>query len=731
MTTYKTGNPIGSTAVKDLYDNAENLDVSLNGDSNTWVDRLGRTRKSWAQIEDSIESVKANADTQVKKITSETDKQIANVTQEANSMIASLGYQVPVPYAAGIELTQATQTVEYDGEVYAPVMNQLPFITSGIFEAAKFRLIQGVTGIVFNDFKQGVEKGRVHSISYTTKQSARRGGLNAHSLHLTVEKIRPTVTFIDDDGHGLFLSRLKPIYESKNIKCGLAITTTYPDSPDYTSYMSWSQIKELHDGGYEILSHHHSRNFDGISDQDAEFELSQSRYELESRGIDVESIVYIQGYRGSASVRSLVREYYRAGFRTVDGGIQPVPLEDFTVRRFNAVNPTVESNPTLEEMKNLVDYAEANNEWVVFATHAHYAGMTVAHQQVISDLIDYIQSKNIDILTPSEALDIHGSKFFAGTVSDESMSLIPQNDFFKIDKRGKPYPAGARVISGVGFDQNSPITDYAINEISVFRPASGDDWPLVSGSATAVVETYRIYYAGEFGFQRITQERTGETCHRAWDRTSSSWGEWIYSAEALYRGVVTDGTKPITDYKKDHLTIERVHSGATGFPGTSTAQGMLMTVCGSFSSTQNVGHQVYTRNKTGSQYTRTWNYDENKWNEWVQELQLVKSSPETANNGPGLLVPAIRIIAFSSTDAITHGMPGAGTLISYSSAGSPWATYQIFHSADKNKTFIRYYNGSAGAWTDWVANTGGATGSFTSQDGKTVTVENGVIVSIS
>lgn len=51
MTTYNTGNPIGSTQVKDLYDNAENLDNAVNGTPVTWVDRFGNVRKSWAGIE--------------------------------------------------------------------------------------------------------------------------------------------------------------------------------------------------------------------------------------------------------------------------------------------------------------------------------------------------------------------------------------------------------------------------------------------------------------------------------------------------------------------------------------------------------------------------------------------------------------------------------------------------------------------------------------------------------
>jgi lysophospholipase L1-like esterase len=56
----------------------------------------------------------------------------------------TLGYSPPVIYAAGIPLTIATQTVQYDGNTYAPKLADLPFTTSGAFEAAKFRLIQGV-----------------------------------------------------------------------------------------------------------------------------------------------------------------------------------------------------------------------------------------------------------------------------------------------------------------------------------------------------------------------------------------------------------------------------------------------------------------------------------------------------------------------------------------------------------------------------------------------------------
>lgn len=54
MTTYNTGNPLGSVDPRDLYDNAENLDFAVNSDAAlTWVDRFGRERKTVHAVEQS------------------------------------------------------------------------------------------------------------------------------------------------------------------------------------------------------------------------------------------------------------------------------------------------------------------------------------------------------------------------------------------------------------------------------------------------------------------------------------------------------------------------------------------------------------------------------------------------------------------------------------------------------------------------------------------------------
>lgn len=61
MTTYATGNPLGSKAAKDLYDNAENLDFLMNGPEDDYPDRFGVARQSWRGMENDFQNLLANS----------------------------------------------------------------------------------------------------------------------------------------------------------------------------------------------------------------------------------------------------------------------------------------------------------------------------------------------------------------------------------------------------------------------------------------------------------------------------------------------------------------------------------------------------------------------------------------------------------------------------------------------------------------------------------------------
>lgn len=127
MTTYNTGNPIGSKDPRDLYDNAENLDVLVNDKSKlSHPDRLGVERKTWHGMEQEFDADQAVRENEFSS--SQIDKQ-----NRFNNFIASSGYQFLGDYAAGIEITEYNQIIrDADGEFWRlSGQVELPYTTTG------------------------------------------------------------------------------------------------------------------------------------------------------------------------------------------------------------------------------------------------------------------------------------------------------------------------------------------------------------------------------------------------------------------------------------------------------------------------------------------------------------------------------------------------------------------------------------------------------------------------
>lgn len=103
MNTYLTRNPLGSTAVKDLADNASNFDEAMNSPSPSFLDRFKKRRETWAGMEALF------AD-----------------------FIASMGYTYLADYAAGVTFTRRNQYVVRAGIAYVPAnTTALPLVLTG------------------------------------------------------------------------------------------------------------------------------------------------------------------------------------------------------------------------------------------------------------------------------------------------------------------------------------------------------------------------------------------------------------------------------------------------------------------------------------------------------------------------------------------------------------------------------------------------------------------------
>lgn len=110
--TFNTGNPVGSTDARDLYDNAQNLDKFANGEELEYPDRLGRPRKS-----------------------------LVGIHAEVTEALSRLGYHVKGEYAAGLVVENYGEVFRKDGEFYrAKAETTLPYPLNGDWavDAPKF-----------------------------------------------------------------------------------------------------------------------------------------------------------------------------------------------------------------------------------------------------------------------------------------------------------------------------------------------------------------------------------------------------------------------------------------------------------------------------------------------------------------------------------------------------------------------------------------------------------------
>lgn len=129
--TYNTGNALGSTDVRDLLDNAHNLDDAVNDIVNdTWVDRFGRTRKTLKGYDAAFEA-----------------DQVARAAA-FQAFLEATGWSSLGAYGAGVVITSHTQTVDYLGQPYSlkpsiPVSLDAPYVTTGVWatEGVNFKLV--------------------------------------------------------------------------------------------------------------------------------------------------------------------------------------------------------------------------------------------------------------------------------------------------------------------------------------------------------------------------------------------------------------------------------------------------------------------------------------------------------------------------------------------------------------------------------------------------------------
>ena len=242
---------------------------------------------------------------------------------------------------------------------------------------------------------------------------------NVQKSQYNAKPIRPLISFTDDDGKAGVYTKWLPILQEKNIPLNICIVTGQIGNP---GYLTWEQVQDLQNNhNCEILSHTVTHNNIGTNNTNKTWieELKQSKLELINHGINVRGFAYPNGgmwgtkeglVDGTSNGFWMTALFYDYGI-TTGSTINTHPIAtNMGIDRAGIGSYAAEGRfDTLENIKARVDECYDQNGWLIFMTHIDDVAHTDEDNQMLRDLIDYINTKGIDIVTLSEGFELFGN----------------------------------------------------------------------------------------------------------------------------------------------------------------------------------------------------------------------------------------------------------------------------------------------------------------------------------
>jgi len=210
---------------------------------------------------------------------------------------------------------------------------------------------------------------------------------------------KPLFTFVFDDGNETDYIVAKDIFKTRGEVACSAVVTDWINTEDY---LTASQLLELQNDGWEILSHTKSHpNLRELSGDRIETEMSQSKATLEKLGIKVKNLVYPFNMNNDL-VRNIAGKYYRSAR---GGRSMPNP---YVIDRYELKSYSVKHN--VDKMKGYIDNAYSEKKWLIFYHHGIEGKIKISNKK--------------GAFIPGEILNISPSGAKAGYIKDKDSSML-------------------------------------------------------------------------------------------------------------------------------------------------------------------------------------------------------------------------------------------------------------------------------------------------------------------
>lgn len=462
---------------------------------------------------------------------------------------------------------------------------------------------------------------------------------------------RPLVSFTSDDGSiNGDINIMGAILNKHNVPATCAVITGESISDDIKS----AYLNMQNNFGWEIASHSiNDTLLETLSEEECDTYLRKSKKLLVDAGFNVNGVVYPSG-SANQNVRRLAKKYYQYGCNYNDRvNVEPF-LDSFSISRIPlGAFYTDTSHNTLEYYKSCVDKAVESNGWCVFCLHPYKEEFDETQQRYLDELIDYIESLNIEMVTLSEGYKSFGNIIEAGKSFDSSTE--DEYDRFVVTNDGRTnlpiyYARGNSVHSSM------IPTDFRDRCITICYVSRYVD-ATYPDSSSGIIVTMRC----DDIFVQLWFPSNSSRIYRRTSTSKTSSGTFVLITPIISKTGINNysATQLIGAYQNEQITVTEITNGSSlGFP---KKEGTLIT-----KKLENYTSQMFIPATSDDElYTRRWDKTTASWTKFINVLRNKTGKTYTYfgmistswNSIPVQITSGLYIKSLQSTNGRTLDVP--------------------------------------------------------------------------
>ncbi|MEN8079351.1 BppU family phage baseplate upper protein [Clostridioides difficile] len=510
------------------------------------------------------------------------------------------------------------------------------------------------------------------------------------------KKMIPICTFRFDDSQIEDYTDTYPLFKRKGIVSSIAVIS---DKVGVSGFTTKEQLLELQNEGWEICSHGktHQYRYPDLDDEMLDIELRVSKEVLRGHGFNVKNMFTPYG-NTDERVMNAQSKYYRSASVSGPGALGELNAPPISTYRITSIligdtdgttgsseNESGFKTDTLDYWKYYIDKAIKNNSWIVFIGHSFMIKRNNRYAD-LEALIDYVQSKNMAIMTYDKALDIFQNKVETettkigadGTIKGEyGKTRLAKNDSVKNDTSLDDIMSEMITFNSVTNGNASGLPNNVGGQMVTFK---------VDNIALRTFELFKSYSTDEWN----------QLFFRSFNDDKSA-NKWIKLNNLYITTNIPSSHNPGV-LKTNMITFAYIdNSNASGYP--ESTGGLLS----AYFAVDDWGccYETYKIRNEDRWYSRSWDNVNKAWTPWRENLDNVNLLYDSVTD----TTPITSFPKGTSYCQITGNKASfpestQGLLETKRYAGNGY-NYQIYHLYNQTKTYKRVWK-SDSTWSAWV-----------------------------